>query len=150
MKQIFYLSVVVMLISCDKNSLSTAEMKNILHERNEKLGNYFKEGDVSKLIAIYTDSAKLCADGQKQVLIGKAAIQKFWTAASEGSKLLEMKTETLTVDGNKEIIYETGITSTKTLYNDSVYESTVKFVNVWKLQTNGEYKLDVDIWNTVE
>jgi ketosteroid isomerase-like protein len=137
-----------MLPACRERSLSKTEMRTILHERNEKLGEYFKAGDIEKLVTMYSDSAKLCPNGA-DIYIGRESIRKFWTAASEGSKLLEMNTETLTVDGNADVIYETGKTTTKTLYQDSVYLSTVKFANVWKKQSDGTYLLDVDIWNSL-
>jgi hypothetical protein len=47
------------------------------------------------------------------------------------------------------VIYETGITTTRTQYKDSVYVTTVKFANVWKRQADGTYLLDVDIWNAI-
>jgi len=54
------------------------------------------------------------------------------------------------VDGDINVIYETGKTTTKTLYKDSVYTSKVKFANVWKRQADGSYLLDVDIWNAID
>lgn len=150
MKYFVILSFLFSVVACQEQKFSQTEMRQILHERNEKLGEYFKEGDVSKLVTMYSDSAKLCPNGAEKVYIGREQIQKFWTAASEGSKLVEMNTETLTVDGTWDVIYETGITTTKTLYKDSVYESTVKFANVWKRQADGNYLLDVDIWNDVK
>lgn len=136
------------MVSCQERPLSKIEMREILHERNEKLGEYFKSGDIDKLAMMYCDSAKLCAD-RADIYVGREAIKNFWKQASAGSKLLEMNTETLTVDGNADIIYETGRTSTKALYKDSIYVSKVKFANVWKRQNDGTYLLDVDIWNAL-
>ncbi|MFZ6008881.1 MAG: YybH family protein [Bacteroidota bacterium] len=153
MKNLFLFCCVVLLLSaCQQShpSISKAEMKEILHRQNEKLGTCFKEGDAAKLAAMYADSAKLCPNGAGEVYIGRTAIEKFWSGAMASSKLLEMKTETLTIDGNEEVIYETGKTTSKVLYQDSVYESTVKFANVWKKQANGDYLLDVDIWNEIK
>lgn len=65
----------------------------------------------------------------------------------ETSKLLEMNTHVLTTDGTEAVIYETGKTTTKSLYKDSVYTFTVKYVNVWIKQRDGNYKLDIDFWN---
>jgi ketosteroid isomerase-like protein len=135
-------------VSCVKN-LSKEDMKRILHERNQALGECFKSGDAGKLALMYTDSAKLCANGEKEIYVGRAAIEAFWKKGMEDTELLEMTTETLTIDGNEDVLYETGKTTTKTLYKDSVYLFEVKFANVWKHQPNGKYLLDVDIWNSV-
>ena len=99
---------------------------------------------------MYSDSAKLCPNRSSDIYVGRDAIRKFWSAAAEGSKLLEMNTETLSVDGSSDVIYETGITTTRNFYRDSVYVSKVKFANVWKKQADGTYLLDVDIWNAIE
>jgi ketosteroid isomerase-like protein len=148
MKRFQIIMLVLTVVSCQERSLSKKEMLAILHERNEKLEEHFKSGNLDKLSMMYCDSAKLCAD-RADIYIGREAIKNFWKEASAGSKLLEMNTETLTVDGNADIIYETGRTSTKVLYKDSVYVSKVKFANVWKRQNDGTYLLDVDIWNSL-
>jgi ketosteroid isomerase-like protein len=133
-------------VACQPKPLSRSEIRKILHERNEKLGEYFKAGDATQLATMYSDSAKLCPNGG-DLYIGRDAIKEFWRKAMNGAKLLEMTTETITVDGNVDIIYETGKTTSKTLYQDSVYVAKVKFANVWKKQADGSYLLDVDIWN---
>jgi ketosteroid isomerase-like protein len=139
----------LMVFSACQSELSKADMKKIIHERNEKLGELFKKGDAAELSKMYSDSAKLCPDGA-DLFIGREAIRNFWNNAMEGSTLQEMNTQTLTVDGDANVIYETGKTTTKILIKDSVYTSTVKFANVWRKQTDGTYLLDVDIWNSIQ
>lgn len=134
------------LAACQPSSLSKEQMSAILHERNEKLGELFKTGDAAALALMYTDSAKLCPNGA-DIYVGREAIRQFWAEANAGSQLLEMNTQTITVDGTANVIYETGKTVTKSLYKDSVYTFRVKFANVWRKQPNGEFLLDVDIWN---
>jgi ketosteroid isomerase-like protein len=134
--------------ACQPAKLSKQEMQDIIHSRNEELGSLFKGGDAEKLSMIYSDSAKLCPNGA-DLYIGRNAIRDFWKQAMEGSKMLEMNTETLTVDGNREVIYETGKTTSKILFKDSVLTFHVKFANVWRRQKDGTYLLDVDIWNSL-
>jgi ketosteroid isomerase-like protein len=140
---------VLLFVACQPAELSKQEMRDILHSRNEELGSLFKAGDAEKLSMIYSDSAKLCPNGA-DLYIGRNAIRDFWEQAMEGSKLVEMNTETLTVDGNHEVIYETGKTTSKILFKDSVMTFHVKFANVWRRQKNGTYLLDVDIWNSLQ
>jgi ketosteroid isomerase-like protein len=148
MKSLIKIAIALSLIalSACQSDLTKTEMKKIIHERNEKLGELFKKGDAAELSKMYSDSAKLCPDGA-DLFIGRQAIRNFWTSAMEGSTLQEMNTQTLTVDGDANVIYETGKTTTKILFKDSVYTSAVKFANVWRKQTDGTYLLDVDIWN---
>jgi len=136
-------------ISCKQSdrTLTKAEMKTIVEKQNELLGVCFKEGNVDKLAALYTDSAKLSPNGSNFV-IGRDHIKAFWAEDFKSSKVLEMNTTVLTIDGNADVIYETGKASSKFLYNDSItINATVKYINVWRKQSNGGYKLDIDFWN---
>ena len=144
--RLYSLLVILCLVGCQKAQLSKQEMHKILRERNEKLGECFKSGDAKKISLMYSDSAKLCPDGSSMI-VGREAIFDFWKKDAASSKLMEMHTQTLTVDGDQDFIYETGVTTVKTLYKDSVYDFKVKFANIWKRQTDGSYLLDVDIWN---
>jgi ketosteroid isomerase-like protein len=140
--------ILIIINSCDqkKQPLSKAEMMKIVEERNEKLAECFKESNADKLAEMYTDSAKLCPNGNNFV-VGNSNIKAFWTEDFKTSKVLEMNTNVMTIDGNDEVIYETGKTTSRILYEDSVYVPTVKYINVWKKQPDGTYKLDVDFWN---
>ena len=149
MKKVISFCLLLMVWACQPSPPSKAHLREIVDEQNKKLEALFKEGDVDKLVTMYCDSAKLCANEESEIYIGREAIKKFWTAAMEGSKLIEMETETLSVDGTEDLIYETGKVMNKVEYNDSIYTYHSKFVNVWKKQQDGSYKLDIDTWNSM-
>jgi len=134
--------------SCSKteHKLSKTEMRSIVESRNEQLANCFKSGDAEKLALMYSDSAKLCPNGYHFVY-GRDSIKAFWAEDFKTSKTLEMFTNILTIDGNNEVIYETGLATSKIVYNDSIYNPTVKYINVWRRQSDGSYLLDIDFWN---
>lgn len=148
-KVLLSIAVLLLIVACQPAELSKQEMRDILHSRNEELGSLFKAGDAERLSMMYSDSAKLCPNGA-DLYIGRQAIRDFWKQTMKGSKLVEMNTETLTVDGNREVIYETGKTTSKILIKDSVLTFHVKFANVWRKQKDGAYLLDVDIWNSLQ
>lgn len=123
------------------------EMRKVVEKQNELLGACFKEGNSDKLAAMYTDSAKLSPNGL-DFIIGRDSIKAFWAEDFKSSKVLEMNTTVLTIDGNEDVIYETGKATSKFLYNDSItIDATVKYINVWRKQSDGTYKLDIDFWN---
>ena len=125
----------------------TAEtMRAVLKERNDKLGRYFIKADADSLALMYSDSAKLCPNGGDFV-IGRAAIREFWGEDMKTTVTHDMRTETLTMGGNKDVLYETGKTHLRMTYLDSTFNLTVKYCNVWRLQPDGSYLLDVDIAN---
>jgi len=146
---ILIIPIISFFVSCRnaENTLSKAKLRNIVEKQNDLLGACFKEGNADKLAAMYTDSAKLSPNGAN-FIIGRDSIKVFWAQDFKSSKVLEMKTTVLTIDGNEDVIYETGKAASKFLYNDTVtYEAKVKYINVWRRQSNGSYKLDVDFWN---
>jgi ketosteroid isomerase-like protein len=137
-----------MTISCssDNSALSKSELHQIAKHQNEMLSECFTTANIDKLAEMYTDSAKLSPNGLDFVF-GRNKIKAFWENDFNTSQVIEMKTEVLTIDGNEQVIYETGKTKTKILYNDSIYTAHVKYINVWQKQIDGSYKLDVDFWN---
>jgi ketosteroid isomerase-like protein len=142
------LSMVCLLFSGCSNDkiISRNEMRDIVKKCNDKLGEYYIAGDAEKLTGMYDNSAVIAPNGN-DFYSGLQSISSMYTNDVKQSKILEMRTETITVDGNKEIIYETGKTYLKINYNDSTYNTHVKYCNIWKLQPDGTYKLAVDIWN---
>jgi len=149
-QKLFFLVVLTLLFfnSCKHTSqtLSKAMLKAIVEKQNEALGNCFTNGDADKLAEMYTDSAKLSPNGS-QFIIGRDSIKSFWKEDFKSSKVLKMETLVLTINGDENYIYETGKAFSEILYNDSVYHARVKYINVWRKQPNGDYKLDVDFWN---
>ena len=150
LKKLFFLMALTIFFvsSCNKSSLTLAkaDMKAIVEKQNEALGNCFTKGDADKLAEMYTDSAKLSPNGSR-FIIGRDSIKSFWKEDFKSSKVLKMETLVLTINGDRNYIYETGKAISEILYNDSIYHARVKYINVWRKQPNGDYKLDVDFWN---
>lgn len=135
------------LLSCQYQKISKDEMSKIVKTGNDRLGYLFKKGDADSLALMYTSEAKLSLNGY-DFTQGRLAIQQLWKDDMINSRVLEMNTQTITVDGTKEVIYETGKTSLKLSFKDSVFTTTVKYCNIWCLQKDGTYKLDVDFSNS--
>jgi ketosteroid isomerase-like protein len=144
-----FLSVIVIIAACKPADihLSKSEMRNIVEQQNKLLEECFIKSNIDGLALLYADSAKLSPNGNNFVF-GRDSIKVFWSEDFKTSKVLEMKTTVLTVDGNAEVIYETGKADSKILYNDTIYLAHVKYINVWRKQTDGSYKLDIDFWNS--
>ncbi|RAW03211.1 YybH family protein [Pseudochryseolinea flava] len=151
MKNLFYLSILVVLFSCNQKPATPTEeeLKAIVHAQNEKLKALFTEGDAEKLSQFYTKNAKLSGDGNSDVVRGREAIRDFWKSMLQGAKLVEMNTETLSIDASGDVIYETGKVTNKIQVQDSVMTFKAKYVNIWKKE-DGEYKLEVDSWTDIE
>ena len=151
MKKMLYLSLFVLLMSCAQQPapLSESELKTIIHGQNEKLKSLFMTGDAEKISQFYTKNAKLSGDGNNEVFRGREAIRDFWKAGLEGAKLVDMTTETISIDATGDVIYETGKVTNKIQVQDSVMTFKAKYINVWRKE-EGEYKLDVDSWIDIQ
>lgn len=138
-------------VSCNRDPLTSSKvrMKAIVEKQNALLGDCFVNGNADKLAEMYADSAKLSPNGYR-FITGRDSIKAFWLEDFKSSKVLKMETLVSTVDGDDNLIYETGYANSEILYNDSVYHAHVKYINVWRKQPNGDYKLDVDFWNKDE
>ena len=147
MKHILILFILVTIsIQCtQKKVLTNEEMKNIVDKNNNKLGKYFLMGNPDSITSMYSENAVIAPNGD-DFYIGLNQILDMYKADTT-AKILQMRTETMKVEGNREVIYETGKTYLTISLPDTSYDTHIKYCNVWKLQKNGSYKLDVDIWN---
>lgn len=137
----------VLLFSCNNvQNLSQSEMETIARDNNARLEKCYLAGDADTLAEMYDENAKLCPDGD-DFRTGRKAIAAFWKENLATAKIKAMHTNTMSVSGNAETIYETGTSYSETLYKDSLYKSTVKYVNIWKRQPDKSWKLAVDFWN---
>ena len=107
----------------------------------------FNRGDTAAVADFYTEDAKILPPNMEMVN-GKQAIKAFW----EGARAMGMRSmslETLEVGIDGDLAYERGI-STVTIQPEGAQASTRrgKYIVILKRQTDGEWKLAVDIWNT--
>lgn len=149
MKRTLLLFAVLLAVACEPVKLSEAELKEIVHQQNEKLEAAFKTGDVEQLALMYSPDAKLSANGEKEIHRGRDAIKKFWTNGLQGAELVDMETNTISIDASGDLIYETGKVTTKVKVEDSIFVEQAKYVNVWKKQPDGSYLLEIDTWNEI-
>jgi ketosteroid isomerase-like protein len=127
-----------------KTSLSKTEMLKIVKENDNKFSIGIKRKDATYITDIYTDSAQYVQPKQN-ILVDKDSIRKDWEdfiALKE--KPVDLILIVRDVRGDSEIIYETG--KGYTLLKDST-KWEFNYVNVWRLQNDGSYKLEVDAYN---
>jgi ketosteroid isomerase-like protein len=132
--------------ACSDKQISTAELESIVKKNNTRLGHYFMTANADSLALFYGADATLCPNGDDFVK-GRDNIRQYWKEDMKTSKTLSMETETISIAGTAEVIYETGRTHLKIFYNDSTFNTSVKYCNVWRQQPDGTYRLEVDIWN---
>jgi ketosteroid isomerase-like protein len=149
MKNVLVMLAILLIVSCkfnqpDKMKLSKDEMLRIVKECDHQFSIGIKKRDSLYLANIYSDRAQYVTP-KKPIILGKIDIEKDWGG------FLRMKENPIDlilnakdVRGNREIIYETG--QGYTLLADST-KWTFNYVNVWRLMTDGSYKLEIDTYN---
>jgi ketosteroid isomerase-like protein len=128
----------------DNMKISKDEMLRIVKECDNQFSIGIKKRDSVFLTNIYSDSAQYVIS-QKPILMGKIEIGKDWGGFLRlKEKPIDLILNIKDVRGNREIIYETG--QGYTLLADST-KWTFNYVNVWRLQNDGSYKLEIDTYN---
>jgi ketosteroid isomerase-like protein len=136
----------VILASCKPvcSDLSKTEMLSIVKKCDEQFSQGIKNRDSAFLANIYSDSAQY-VNPHRPIIKGKEEIAKEWGGFLRlKEKPIDLVLNISDVRGNREIIYETG--DGYTLLADSS-KWTFNYVNVWRLQKDGSYKLEIDTYN---
>src|SRR5450432_4589897 len=125
-------------------SLSREEMLKIVRKNDDKFSSGVRTKDAALLADIYTDSAQY-VQPHRSILDGKDSIRKDWeNFISLKEKPVDLILNIHDVRGDREIIYETG--DGFTLLADSS-KWKFNYVNVWRFQKDGSYKLEIDTYN---
>lgn len=140
---------IIFLFSCnthqsDNISISKDEMLRIVKECENQFRIGVQTRDSALLTNMYSDSAQYVIS-QRPILTGKTEIGKDWGGFLRlKEKPIDFLFDIKDVRGNREIIYETG--QGYTLLADST-KWTFNYVNIWRLQKDGSYKLEIDTYN---
>ena len=106
----------------------------------------YNRRDAAAAAQVYADDAKVMPPNMPMVS-GKQAIQAFWKFAMDMGARLNLETVEVAVDGG--MAYERGVI-TITMQPGTAQEkiSNGKYVTVLRRQTDGSWKLVLDIWNS--
>jgi len=144
--------VLVLLNACGQNgqpetAISREEMLKIVRMNEDKFSEGVRTKNAVLLADIYSDSAQY-VQPDRSIIDGKDSIRADW------ENFIYLKENPIyllfnihAVKGNREIIYETG--DGYTLLADST-KWKFNYVNVWRLQPDGSYKLEVDTYSPVK
>jgi ketosteroid isomerase-like protein len=108
-------------------------------------GNYFfakhfEARDARAISELYTEDAQVIAPGAEPA-VGRAAIEKFWAGAMEGT--VRVRLETRSVESDGAFAFEDGVVH---LVASDGSETAERYVVVWK-RVGRRWHLHRDIWN---
>lgn len=124
-----------------------AQVKSVIQVLNKGWGNALKTKDLSIIENLYDNNAHYLPDDEKAIH-GKENIVQFWKSSIDSLTDIQLNMESL--EGTKDLLYETG-NGIVLFINDTGGTDTLsyKYVNVWKLQDDGSYKVVIDTFNDI-
>ena len=154
-KLLLILLVLFTVFSCNEEKSRNVEKKFDIEDvkpiiiQNSKLWNKgLNAKDLSIFIDLYDKKGHYLPDSDNSIR-GNQAIAEYWKNSWDFVKDLHLKMETL--EGNEDLLYETGTGTIKIMNNTGEYENfKYKYVNVWKKQDDGTYKVVIDIFNDIK
>ena len=142
---ITFLILIQINIASDKNEkFDPNSKKNEIIELGKGWSDGIKNQDVKIISDLYAEDSKYFPSDHK-VLNGNKEITDYWSKILK--YLVDIRINLESLQGTKDLLIESGngigiyyVTKTK------VDTSFFNYVNVWQLQTNGKYKVLIDIY----
>jgi len=115
----------------------------------QKLGKSWGKGlqtkDPKIFENLYDEKSHYLLDGEMAIR-GNESIVAYWSEAMNFLSDIQLEMETL--EGTRELLYETGKGKAMVLNQEGGTDTVFyKYVNVWKLQEDGSYKVVIDTYN---
>ena len=127
------------------SSFNVEKMKPIIKKLSLNWAKGLKEKDINIFLNQYDKEAHYLPD-DANALHGNKAIAENWKSAFGFLTDLHLDMETL--EGTKELLYETGHGYVMLLNQSGGTDKMLfKYVNVWKRQKDGTYKVVIDMFN---
>jgi uncharacterized protein (TIGR02246 family) len=102
----------------------------------------FNEGDYRAVADYYTQDAQLIAD-QTEAVGGRAAIARFWRAASEGANAAGVRRTVHVDDAGSD--GGLGYLRGRVVLGRAERTTTVRYLTLWKREADGRWRIAVDI-----
>jgi uncharacterized protein (TIGR02246 family) len=128
-------------------TVAAETVRQAIEAGNAKWMEAFNGGDAAGTAVLYTDTATLMPP-TSDMIQGRQGIQDFWQAGIEGG-LKDVSLTTVEVQASGNTAYEIGKFSlTAQPKGQDPMMVSGKYVVVWQRQSDGSWKLHVDIWNS--
>ena len=137
---------VLLFVSCEKAPEDTAEVRQDIEAINKQFADAVKRGDAAAAAALCTEEARVLPPNGPMI-VGREAIQNFWQSNIDAG-VSDLQLTILEVGVVRDLAYEIGeYALTIQPEEGEAIRDQGKYVVVWKRE-NGEWKLDVSIWNS--
>ncbi len=127
-------------------TLATLEKQEVEQFARE-FERLFYQGDFAAMASFYTEDAQLLVEDQ-ELIQGRPAISRFWQAACQAANNMKRSIEVQEIHVSDTLGYLRGtVTLQFPVGSRPVTTYSVKYITIWKRETNGAWRLAVDISN---
>ncbi|HEX8000392.1 MAG TPA: DUF4440 domain-containing protein [Pyrinomonadaceae bacterium] len=130
-------------LSLKDKTAPPADVQEKIVAANRQMVEAFKRGDLRGVAAFYADDATIFSYRGKKIQ-GRAAIDQYWTSIRDAK---DWKLEVVELGGDKESVWQIGKSTLTTTRNGADQTYACDFVVLWKRQSDGAYRIYVDIYN---
>lgn len=123
------------------------QLRPVIQARSKLWSDALTSKNVALLGELYDNQAHYLPDAA-DALHGKSAILTYWQNSLDflGDLILTMET----LEGSRQLLYETGTGSARVMGADGqFFNLPFKYVNVWKRQPDGTYRVVIDTFNDI-
>ncbi len=133
----------------EEKPFNVEDVRDHIVEKGKLWSKGLREQDVDLLHSLYDEEACYLPDETSELHGKRLPIRAYWRASMRVIKDLQLEMDTL--NGSRELLYETG-QGTARIAGDEGTAQTVRYhyVNVWKLQKDGTYKVAIDTFNDIK
>lgn len=124
-------------------TLNTQELERLARELEAAVAR----GDAATIASVYADDAVIMPPGF-EAAHGRPAVEQFWRAAFQyGLKAVTLHSQEVVADGDLAYVLGAGTSRMETPEGQATV-TTSKYILVWRRQTDGAWRIAVDIWNS--
>lgn len=141
------LAFLFILNACEQapKGLTQSEMRSIIEKKHVVYEKAVPEKDLESIMTLYEEGA-IHLPFQHIILIGKEEVKKAWQRTFT-YPVVSFDLELVDVSGDGEFIHEVGRTHSIFDMNGQRVPGEFKYLNVWRRQANGDFKMYRSIYN---
>ncbi|HCR48120.1 MAG TPA: hypothetical protein DIW24_00705 [Bacteroidetes bacterium] len=126
-------------------SATIIKTRETVSRGNNRFRKAIQNQNPTQIAALYTSQARFSAPNQGFV-VGRSHLEAWWK--KQMNDVLDLRKQSLTVNGNEFMIYETGLAYWKVRSHLSLRKWQVTtYLQVWRVQSDGTFLLDAEVWN---
>ena len=145
MKRILTIALLVFSFYSVSAQENDPKLLSIVEKLEDKMTRLVMGRDLDNMVTMYAENAQYLPD-QGRIYTGREEIKRVWQMVFQ-VEFLDFALNVDRVGGTTDRIYESGTGFSKVKYNGQENLSKFKYVNIWERQTDGSYKLVIDIYN---